>query len=216
MKIISAVTLFAAANAAFIDIFHQLSDVGEEKIPSMEEGAVVARTLVNRESMMNVNTISQSGADKGYPKSSVEYYVDCDGDGNPYWLIVDIGSPYRHISQGSRFSVSVRAGDHPQNEKVDDRYPGGVPLSPMGQPRVNLMGELQEIAHDPEVWGKLLRCFIERHPDSKWWLPTNLVLPHRTHWAKIIVHDVYMVGGFGDRAYIGPIDGETYHKARIL
>lgn len=216
--------------AVYIDTFkveelHKIESLANEngdnsltgnQIPSKEEGAVVARTLVNRESMMSMNTISQSGTDKGLPKSSMEYYVDCDGDGDPYWLVVDIGSPFRHISEGSSFSVSIRVGDHPQNDYVNPEYPGGIVLSPMGSPRVNLMGEFQDVAKDPKLLLKLRECFLERHPDSKWWLPTNVVLPHKTHWVKIIVKDVYMVGGFGDRAYIGSIDDETYHKAEIL
>ncbi|RKP30052.1 hypothetical protein METBISCDRAFT_17198 [Metschnikowia bicuspidata] len=186
------------------------------RIPTKEEGAQVARTLINRESMMNVNTIGQSETDKGLPKSAVEYYVDCDGDGNPYWLVVDIGSPFRDISNGSPFTASIRVGGHPLHDYVDPRYPGGIPLSPMGSPRVNLRGMLEEVPQDPETSLKLRQCFLERHPDARWWLPSNLVLPHKTHWTRIVVSDVYMIGGFGDRAYIGPIDGETYHRAAVL
>lgn len=188
----------------------------ESHYPSMEEGAAVARTLVSRESMMNVNTINQSGKYKGIPESSIEYYVDCDGDGNPYWLVVDIGTPYRHISEGSPFSATIRTGDHPQNESIDSKYPGGISLSPMGSPRINLKGILQEVPYNPQLFLKLQQCFLNRHPDSKWWLPNNPVLPHETHFAKLIVKDLYMVGGFGDRAYIGPINGEMYHKAKVL
>lgn len=217
--------LLAVANAAFVNnlqVLAQLSlmstetELMEARLPNKEEGAEVARTLVSRESMMNVNTISQSGSDKGLPESSMEYYVDCDGDGDPYWLIVDIGSPFRHISEGSEFTASIRMGDHPLNDYVNPRYPGGIALSPMGSPRVNLKGKLKEVPKDPEKQLKLRNCFLERHPDSKWWLPSNLILPHKTHWAKIIVSDVYMVGGFGDRAYIGSIDGKTYHSAKVL
>lgn len=225
MKLSDVFLYFAVANAAYVNNLQLLahldpmsidSELAESKLPSKEDGAEVARTLVARESMMSVNTISQSGPDKGLPESFMEYYVDCDNDGDPYWLVVDIGSPFRHISEGSAFTASIRMGDHPLNDYVNPQYPGGIPLSPMGSPRVNLRGELKEVSKDPEALLKLRRCFLERHPDSKWWLPTNLVLPHKTHWVKIIVSDAYMVGGFGDRAYIGPIDGRTYHKAKVL
>lgn len=217
--------LFNVANAAYVNNLQLLAqlkpmsfdpELPDTNIPTAKEGAEVARTLIFRESMMNVNTISQSGPDKGLPESSMEYYADCDEDGDPYWLIVDIGSPFRHISEGSSFTASIRMGDHPLNDYVDPQYPGGISLSPMGSPRVNLRGELKEVSKNPEEMLKLRKCFLDRHPDSKWWLPSNLILPHKTHWAKIIVSDIYMVGGFGDRAYIGPIDGEAYHNAKIL
>lgn len=222
MKVSKILLLSIVVNAIRVPTFHSTIDkqrnveISNFHIPSMDDGAKVARTLVHRESMMNINTIGQEGHAKGVPTSSIEYYVDCDGDGDPYWLVVDIGSPYRHIAKGSPFSATIRVGDHHPDDDVSSEYPGAVILSPMGSPRVNLMGELQDVSYDPRTLLRLRKCFLERHPDAKWWLPLNLVLPHKTHWTKFVVKEVYMVGGFGDRAYIGTIDGESYHKASVI
>lgn len=176
--------------------------------PSKDEGLVVARTLVARESLANINTVNKHGV----PVSAMEYYADCDGDGNPYWLVVDIGLTFQNIRHGLAHSWTIRVGDHPALEKVDNKYPGGIPASPAGLPRLNLFGTLTNVTGD----AALEACFVARHPDAKWWLPSRKKTPHRSHWAKLNVELVYMVGGFGDRAYIGEIDAESYHNAKPL
>lgn len=191
-------------------------------VPSKEEAAKVARTLVARESLANINTFHTVESDNGssalLPVSSMEYYADCDLDGNPYWLVVDIGSTYQNILHGSDYTISIRVGDHPTTDHgVNPEYPGGIVSSPAGSPRVNLQGTLKNVTFsNPLDLLKLEKCFVKRHPDSKWWLPNIAVSPHKTHWMKFEVSEVYMIGGFGDRAYIGSIDGETYHEASIL
>ena len=44
-------------------------------------------------------------------------------------------------------------------------------------------------------------CFLDRHPDAEAWLPGNQI--HESWWGRLVVRDVYWIGGFGDRAYIG-------------
>lgn len=201
-------------------VFGSNDDISTLKIPSEKEAALIARTLVNRESLTNVNTIRTTknldGSISQIPVSSMEYYVDCDNDGNPYWLVVDIGSPFQNIRHGSSYSLTIRAGDHPQEDQVDDEYPGGIKLSPAGQPRINLFGELKNVTFtNPLDEIKLSACFIKRHPDAKFWLPST-ISPHSSHWTKFIVKEAYFVGGFGDRAYIGTISGDHYHDANLL
>ncbi|EGW33846.1 uncharacterized protein SPAPADRAFT_59207 [Spathaspora passalidarum NRRL Y-27907] len=192
-------------------------------IPTVDEGARVARTLVNRESLTNINTIKTikqlDGSVRHLPVSSMEYYADCDSDGDPYWLAIDVGGTNQNIIRGSDYSFTIRVGDHPNTEKVDESYPGSIPASPAGSPRVQLTGRLQKITFtnpfDPKKVA-LERCFLAKHPDAAVWLPNNIVTPHKSHWTKLVVDGVYMVGGFGDRAYIGEINAELYHSAEII
>lgn len=46
------------------------------------------------------------------------------------------------------------------------------------------------------------------HKDAKYWLPGNRI--HSAEWVRLVVQDIYWVGGFGDRAYIGWIDAEDF------
>lgn len=194
--------------------------IKSNRIPTVQEAALVARTLVSRESLTNINTFRTSeinGEQQLLPVSTVEYYADCDNDGDPYWLVVDIGSTYQNIQKGSAYTFTIRVGDHPANDDVDVTYPGGIENSPAGSPRINLVGHLQDVVFDsPIELVKLNTCFLKRHPDAKWWLPGNKVSPHKSHWMKFVVDEVHMIGGFGDRAYIGTIDSQTYHEARVL
>lgn len=73
-------------------------------------------------------------------------------------------------------------------------------------PRFALLGYLEKIS-EAEVSGKQLeQCFLGPHPDAKYWLPGNNI--HVSEWVRLVVQEVYWVGGFGDRAYIGwiPVD----------
>lgn len=189
-------------------------------VPNVEDGARIARTLVSRESLVNVNTFKkvQTGDEHAQiPVSSMEYYADCDGNGDPYWLVVDIGSTFQNIKEGSDYTFTIRVGDHPLGEEVDSSYPGSIKHSPAGSPRINLRGKLENVTFEnPIDQLKLEACFLKRHPDAKIWLPRNTTSPHKSHWAKLVVDEVYMIGGFGNLAYIGTIEGDIYHKAELI
>lgn len=177
-------------------------------MPSKEEAARVARTLIHRESLTTLVTVGKDNTPEGY----VEYYADCGSDGNPVMLNVHIGTGFRNIAAGSDATLSVRVGDHPVTENTNPWYPGGIVKSTAGSPRVSLRGKFEDLNKD-EIKA-VEACFLERHPDAKWWLPGNNV--HATHWVKFNVDSLHMVGGFGDRAYIGEIPGDVYRDAKLL
>ncbi|KAK6453732.1 pyridoxamine 5'-phosphate oxidase-domain-containing protein [Scheffersomyces xylosifermentans] len=222
MKLVSSLVVLALSNAVFgVPVENPQSVLVQP--PSQVEGASVARTLVYRESLTNVNTVKRveksDGSTRYLPVSSMEYYADCGEDGDPYLLIVDIGSTFQNIVRGSDYSLTIRVGDHPDYETVNSSYPGGISSSPAGSPRVQLTGKLVNVSFRSPLDAELLKleaCFLKRHPDARLWLPNNIISPHRSHWSKFVVEDVYLVGGFGNQAYIGPIDGDLYHSVGTL
>lgn len=177
-------------------------------MPPKEEAARVARTLVHRESLTTLVTVNKDNVPEGY----VEYYADCGKDGNPVMLNVHIGTGFRNIAAGSEATLSVRVGDHPVTENTNPWYPGGIVKSTAGSPRVSLRGKFEDI--DKDEIEAVESCFLKRHPDAKWWLPGNNV--HSTHWVRFNVDSLHMVGGFGDRAFIGEIPGDVYREAKLL
>lgn len=181
------------------------------KIPTAAEAAIEARTLLHRESLANLATIDSK---TNVPVSFMEYYADCDSDGTLTLLALNIGTSYRNIANGSPASLSIRVGDHAINDNVNPHYPGGIVNSPAGSPRISLQGTFTEVENTPENLARLTKCFIQRHPDAKWWLPGNPV--HTSHWTQFKVSEVYFLGGFGDRAYIGNIPLELYKAAQPL
>lgn len=54
------------------------------------------------------------------------------------------------------------------------------------------------------------KCFTGVHGDSKWWLPGDEHSAHRGVWMRMVVEQVYWIGGFGDRAFIGWFEPEVW------
>lgn len=180
----------------------------------VKRAATIARTLVHRESLLQLNTISQV-SDNEIPVSFVEYYADCLSNGNPVLNLIDISSSVRNIENGSPCSVSVRVGDHSLSDHdVNINYPGSVAGSPAGSPRVSLRGHLNQWNATSNKEDQLSDCFLARHPDAQYWLPGHGF--HGSRWWQFDVEEVYMIGGFGDRAYIGLIPIEEYRSAELL
>lgn len=176
----------------------------------VKTAARVARTLVYRESLTSLNTVDRISK---YPVSFVEYYSDCDDDGQPVMLMISVSSSNKNIEAGSLTSLSIRVGDHPLNEHVNMQYPGGTHSSTAGLPRINLKGKFIEVNSTEDIL-KYEFSFGKRHKDSIKWYPGSPI--HESRWVKFKVEHIYMVGGFGNLAYIGEIGLEEYLNAEII
>jgi len=100
--------------------------------------------------------------------------------------------------------------------------PDVVPYSAANLPRFSLLGYLERIelpdaaegtgqpdlAERPDA--RIASCFVAQHPDARYWLPGNRI--HASEWVRLVVTDVYWIGGFGDRAYIGWIPVEEWRN----
>ncbi|GMF00534.1 unnamed protein product [Ambrosiozyma monospora] len=106
------------------DIVSQLIGSKSGSYHDVKTAARVARTLVHRESLTNLNTVDFNS---GYPVSFVEYYADCDKDGKPIMLVIDMSSSNRNIEQGSKASLSINVGNHQYRDNVDPHYIGVRP-----------------------------------------------------------------------------------------
>ncbi|SPQ19638.1 9e998048-03dd-4991-823d-03932c222ed5 [Thermothielavioides terrestris] len=87
-----------------------------------------------------------------------------------------------------------------------------LPYSAANLPRFSLIGYLEPIDggddRTGDVGARLARCFVHSHPDAKYWLPGNRI--HEAHFVRLVVQQIYWVGGFGDRAFIGWIPVEEW------
>lgn len=164
----------------------------------------------------------------GVPIGMMDYYADCEDQGNPTILAIKIATTFKNVDAGSNITLSLRwtprypparrmgffsrlsaylTGEYPYNSSPDSvDGPDPAPYSAANLPRFSLFGYLEPIEPDPISTVKLAACFTDKHHDAKWWLPGNGI--HKSEWARLVVTQVYWVGGFGDRAYIGwiPID----------
>ncbi|EWC46370.1 hypothetical protein DRE_04313 [Drechslerella stenobrocha 248] len=188
-----------------------LSDLGQQpigtkadfKIPTVHESAILARRILRLSPIGTLSTnLPNSGSHaQDYPIGMPDYIADCDPTkpGSPTVLALNIATSFRNIAAGSHISLSLR---YEPPASVATRY------TVASLPRFSLMAKLEDIPEEEVKEGNVVQCFTKRHPDAKWWLPGNHI--HTSRWTRLVVTDVYWVGGFGDRAYIGWIPTETW------
>ncbi|KAE8348711.1 pyridoxamine 5'-phosphate oxidase-domain-containing protein [Aspergillus coremiiformis] len=148
----------------------------------------------------------------GHSISLKEYISDCDealpptsgngGDGNPTFLALHVATTFRNTAAGSNISVSIDWWDHLSD--TEPLFPG-FPLSAAGLPRVTLIGYIEPFSTPvPEDTEAALRsCYLKAHPDARVWLPGQGNSPHTSFWARLVVTQVYWIGGFGGFQQIG-------------
>jgi len=182
------------------------------KIPTPHESAIMARRMLRLESLCTLSTTFPNTTDPqarpadvaGLPFGLPEYFGDCEpATGNPTILAITIASTFKNVAAGSNVSLSLRW--HPPTNK----YPW--PHTPVALPRFALTGYLEALSREEIRRGGfggegVARCFARYHPDSVIWMPGNRI--HESHWVRFVVREVFWVGGFGNRAYIGwiPLD----------
>ena len=93
------------------------------------------------------------------------------------------------------------------NGSGDGDRPEPIPYSAANLPRFSLVGYLEDITEGTDA---LSKCFVATHPDAKYWLPGNPI--HKAHFTRLVPTQIYWVGGFGDRAYIGWISIEEWRN----
>ncbi|KAL3471812.1 pyridoxamine 5'-phosphate oxidase-domain-containing protein [Aspergillus californicus] len=148
----------------------------------------------------------------GQSISLKEYFADCDealplatgngGDGNPTFLALRVATTFRNTAAGSNLSLSIDWWDHLNN--TAPVFPG-FPLSAAGLPRMTLFGYIEsfETPVPSDTQAALRSCYVGAHRDAQVWLPGQPGSPHSSFWAKLVVTDVYWIGGFGGLQQIG-------------
>jgi hypothetical protein len=153
----------------------------------------------------------------------MDYIADCESTGNPTILAINIATSFKNAAAGSNISLSLQwTPPYPPSKRISslphlfgkgkDGGKEAVPYSAANLPRFSLLGYLEKI-EEAEVEGlELGKCFTNVHPDARYWLPGNKI--HASEWVRLVVEEVYWIGGFGDRAYIGWIPVEEWRKVK--
>ncbi|KAI3327207.1 pyridoxamine 5'-phosphate oxidase-domain-containing protein [Xylariaceae sp. AK1471] len=211
------------------------------RIPTSYESAVLGRRILALTALGNLATVfpgssngqyeaeenRPSGLD-GMPHTLMEYVADCEDDGNPTFLAINVETTFKNVRDGSNISLAQQwTPPYPPDKRIkststtplsqllnwlgfgsdDDEGPKDmVPYSAANLPRFSLLGYVEKIDENDVSTAALSDCFVKKHPDAKYWLPGNRI--HVSEFVRLVVQQVYWVGGFGDRAYIGwiPVD----------
>ncbi|KAJ1552226.1 hypothetical protein HK405_012159, partial [Cladochytrium tenue] len=181
-------------------------------IPTVRDAAVTARRILRKTGHATFSTVFPAGDDDdgrrqrrlpagvaGVPIGLPDYVADCEGaGGRPTVLAVTIGTSFRNAAAGSNVSVALE-------------WRAGGSSSAAALPRFSLLGWLQDLTAEEAAAGSgVAECYARTHPDAVEWFPGRAGGAHKSRWARLVVEDVYFVGGFGDRAYIGWIPVEEW------
>ncbi|KAI1634471.1 pyridoxamine 5'-phosphate oxidase-domain-containing protein [Biscogniauxia mediterranea] len=211
------------------------------RIPTSYESAVLGRRILALTPLGTLATVFPGSSDDaqfsdqedrphglgGMPLGLMDYVADCEGEGNPTILAIDIATSFKNVRAGSNISLAQHwTPRYPPAKRIkstagamldwflgrvddDDNTEGEggatTSYSAANLPRFNLLGYLEKIDDDSSQ-EDLAACFVAAHPDAKYWLPGNRI--HASEFVRLVVTQVYWIGGFGDRAYIGwiPVD----------
>jgi len=172
----------------------------------MEESAIMARRMLRLEKIGTISTRYPDVKDSavipdsvsGSPVGLVEYFADCEPQsGNPSLLGMTISTYYKNAIAGSNTTLSIRW-----------HKPGSAPYSAMTMPRFALIGKVEKMNLGIVDTLKMTECYAKYHPDAVPWLPGNRI--HESFWMRLVVKEVYWLGGFGNQAYIGWIPLEAW------
>ncbi|KAF2083237.1 hypothetical protein K490DRAFT_70009 [Saccharata proteae CBS 121410] len=192
-------------------IFTNPVDTTAYRIPTIHESAVQARRILHLNGIGTLSTIFPSAKDVSAlenrpsglgntPIGLMDYVADCEhSTGNPTILAISIATSFKNVAAGSNISLSMRWVP-----------PSSRPHSPASLPRFSLSGYLEELSPAEVAAHNVPACFVKYHTDAAAWLPGNPI--HESKWVRFVVTEVYWIGGFGDRAYIGWIPAEEWRN----
>ncbi|KAL2069349.1 hypothetical protein VTL71DRAFT_15687 [Oculimacula yallundae] len=195
------------------------SSLSAQRIPTSYESAILARRILRLTGTGTLATVFPSSTQNkddeetneqrpdglgGVPIGLMDYIADCESIGNPTILAISIATPFKNVRAGSNISLALTwVPPHISTSKF---------YSAANLPRFSLLGYLEPIPSSSSSSSPqdLAKCFTTTHPDAKYWLPGNHI--HESSWVRLVVTQVYWVGGFGDRAYIGWIPVEEWRN----
>jgi len=169
---------------------------------TLEDAARLARNLVGQNSMGTLATSYPSNHTSlaGQPFALMEYYAPCYANGSLAVLFFYISLNSHNILGSPDHSATITVQAPPSR-------------SPAASPRVALIGNVTLLDKDNDEGKRLESCYLQKHPDSKWWVPGGKGGFHGVTWARFDPHTIYYVGGFGGIHYIGYIPLSLYQTS---
>ncbi|KAF8853163.1 hypothetical protein BDZ45DRAFT_716694 [Acephala macrosclerotiorum] len=227
LPLTTASTILSSPNQQPQHIFSNPSSSHDSKftyrIPTSYESAILARRILALTPLGTLSTVFPPSSNNnprdsenrpsglgGLPIGLTDYISDCEGTGDPTILAINIATSFKNAAAGSNISLSLQwVPPYPPSSRIGDK-PGALPFSAANLPRFSLLGYLEKIDEGVIHNLELAKCFVSTHQDAKFWLPGNPI--HASEWVRLVVQDVYWIGGFGDRAYIGWIPVEEWRN----
>ncbi|EJD03125.1 uncharacterized protein FOMMEDRAFT_168177, partial [Fomitiporia mediterranea MF3/22] len=166
---------------------------------TVRDAALLARQLVASPQAIGVMaTIFPANTNlQGEPFALQEYYASCYSNGSLSLITMPISRHTRNIRHSPTHSASMTVWSSPPAAS---------------RARVSLIGNVTFLETSFAVNSGIQDCYLEHHPDAKWWLPDDPDGAHEAYWARFDPHSVFFVGGFGDKHYIGDIPLDLFQS----
>lgn len=189
-------------------------------IPTRYESTVLGRRLLALSPTGVLSTIFPNDTDAAsplsLPPSSVvntpislpDYLADCEFSGNPTLLALGVSTSTKNAVAGSNVSLSLTWWDQ------YPLYTHRQPWSAAALPRLSIIGYLEEIPLKVAKKTGIEECYTRVHGDSRLWLPGDREAAHQGKWVRLVAEEVYWIGGFGDRAFIGWFDPKEWRGVK--
>ncbi|EXJ80305.1 hypothetical protein A1O1_08447 [Capronia coronata CBS 617.96] len=187
-------------------------------IPSRYESTVLGRRLLGLSKTGVLTTVFPSNLTSDRVPADVantpiglpDYIASCEEpSGNPTLLALTVSTSTQNAVAGSNVSLTLSWWD------TYAQLTHHQPWSAANLPRLNLVGYLEEMT-DEEVSGQdVAACFTKAHADSVLWLPGKKWAAHKGLWMRLVVREVYWIGGFGDRNFIGWFDRDEWAAVTV-
>jgi len=168
-----------------------------------EESGKLSREIVKNSYYGTLSTIQSEAAGASnvynFPFGSVADIADEEpSTGRPLLLLSELERNVINLQSVPACSLHFITGpetiyqfEHPEHYDV------------MTKPRTTLMGHLEVVPEEELEAAKA--TYLKKHPSSKAWINFSDFAMYR-----MVIEDVYVVGGFGNEHYIGWISPEQY------
>lgn len=187
-------------------------------IPSRYESTVLGRRLLGLSKTGVLTTVFPKNISSDRVPADVantpiglpEYLASCEEpSGNPTLVALTVSTSTQNALAGSNVSLTLSWWD--QYVHLTHHQP----WSAANLPRLNMVGYLEEMTDDEVKSKNIAGCFTKAHGDSVLWLPGKKWAAHKGLWMRLVVREVYWIGGFGDRNFIGWFDRDEWAAVKV-
>lgn len=196
---------------------HEPSEPSTFRIPSRYESTVLGRRLLALSKTGVLTTVFPENVTSRLPSDVArtpiglpDYIADCEEPtGNPTLLALTVSTSTQNALAGSNVSLALSWWD----EYVHVTHK--QPWSAANLPRLSITGYLEAMTDDEVKSQDVATCFTRVHGDSVLWLPGKKWAAHKGLWMRLVVREIYWIGGFGDRNFIGWFDPDEWKNVTV-
>ncbi|KAF8465955.1 pyridoxamine 5'-phosphate oxidase-domain-containing protein [Kalaharituber pfeilii] len=201
--------LLALTSASPIPTLDSAAPSTQHNIPTLEQAAYSARLLLHTTSVATLSTIFPSDL----PHLALTTHIPRLNPSLPTPSASRIIFPTAPRSPIPPSPPPETPPSSPSRSPPPSTTSSSAPPSRSSSPRLALIGHLKSIPTDTDT-NALQKCFLQRHPDARWWVPGNKPV-HESQWVEMEVEGVFWIGGFGNVAWVGWVPLETWRGVKL-